>query len=322
MGYWAEHYCGWRLYDTIEVMHPYILNFSIRVFEQPLNAPLGSMDGSKPILEIKSDLGLLNPNASVILADPFLLVRNGVLYLFYEHLTRWFGIGRICMRSTRDLQTWTNEVDVLKEPFHLSFPYVFEDGGEVYMLPETGGNKSISLYVAEDEMLTRWRLVKKIKEDDEPWYDSVIYNNNGSYYLFTGHDDNAAQIQHLFVADSLMGPYVEHPFSPIAQGRDCGRNAGSIIEDNGQLFRPVQVCMSSYGEQTSLMEIETLSPTEYKEVSFLRNIIDTAQCPYRWGGHQWNQVQFLGRKVVATDYRQKNYNLIESLRRILFKFHI
>lgn len=300
-------------------MHFYINNFSIRLFETPTGVPLFSWERSEMVLNIKSDTNLFNPNASVILADPFLFVKEDTLYVFYEHLTRWFGKGRICMRSTRDLKKWSDEVDVLIEPCHLSFPYVFEDGGMVYMLPETGADKSISLYEAEDDTLTHWKLVKKLMEGDDPWYDSVIHKKDGKYYLFTGHDDNIRQEQHLFVADNLTGPYIEHSASPIAKGRDCGRNAGSIIEYNEELYRPVQVCIDSYGEQISIMKIDLLTPTDYKETLYRKDIIDTTQNPYRWGGHQWNVVEFLGRRVVATDYRQKNYNVVESLRRITHK---
>ena len=98
----------------------------------PTDAPQFSIAGSKTVLNIKSDTGLFNPNASVILADPFLFVKGDTLYLFYEHLTKWFGTGRICMRSTKDLEIWTEEVDVLVEPFHLSFPFVFEENGKVH----------------------------------------------------------------------------------------------------------------------------------------------------------------------------------------------
>ena len=297
-------------------MHLFIVNFSIRVFESLPDSPLFSMEGSKTVLNIKSDTSLFNPNASVILADPFLFVKDGTLYLFYEHLNKWFGTGRICMRSTKDLKIWTDEVDVLVEPFHLSFPFVFEDDGKVYMLPETGGDKSIRLYEAEDDTLTKWRLVKKLMEGEEPWYDTVIHKKDGKYYLFTGHDDNVQQEQHVFVADSLKGPYKEHPMSPIYKGRDGGRNAGSIIEQNGDLYRPVQVCVNGYGEQTSVMKIETLTPTDYKEVLYKKNIIDTNIPPYKRGGHQWNPVEFLGKRIVATDYREKNYNLVESVRKI------
>lgn len=302
-------------------MHLYLENFSIRVFAQSADTPMFSMEGMRPVLDIKSDTSLFNPNATVILADPFLFVKDGTLYLFYERLDKWEGTGRICMRSTRDMQVWTEEKDVLIEPFHLSFPYVFEDGGKVYMLPETGADKSIRLYEATDDSLTRWRLVKKLMEDVKPWYDSVIYKRDEKYYLFTGTDDNVHQVEHLFVSDRLTGPYTEHPMSPIYSGRDGGRNAGSIIEHKAKMHRPVQVCINGYGEQTSVMEIERLTPTEYSENLFKKNIIDTNQPPYKEGGHQWNIVEFLGKRVVATDYRERNYNLIELARKIKRKLH-
>ena len=156
-------------------MSLYLINFSIRVFETPISSPFFSLDEGCTVLSIKSDTSLFNPDASVILADPFLFVKDDTLYLFYEHLNKWFGKGRICMRYTRDMITWSEEMDVLVEPFHLSFPYVFEDSGKIFMLPETGANHSISLYEAEDETLTRWRLSKKLIEGDDPWYDSVIF---------------------------------------------------------------------------------------------------------------------------------------------------
>lgn len=295
----------------------YINNFSIRVFKMPTTAPLFSMEGGQTVLNIKSDKKLFNTNASVILADPFLFVYNDTLYLFYEHLTRWFGTGRICMRSTRDLKSWTDEIEVLSEPFHLSFPNVFEENGKVYMLPETGEDKSITLYEAVDDTLSNWRKVKKLMEGGEPWYDSAIYKKDNKWYLFTGKDDNTQQVQHLFISDSLLGPYEEHPKSPIALGRDCGRNAGTIIEHHGELFRPVQVCVNSYGEQTNVMEIMAIDPLQYKEVLHKKNIINTLQKPYKYGGHQWSSVVFCGSRIVATDYRVHNYNLVELFRRII-----
>ncbi len=299
----------------------YINNFSVYVFERPIDAPLFSVVDNKEVLNIKSDKGLFKSNPSVIIADPFLYVHNDTLYLFYEHQIRWFGKGRICMRYTKDLKKWSEEREVLKESFHLSYPFVFEDNGRVYMLPETGENRSVQLYEAVDETMTQWQCVSKIL-DGEAWYDSIIHKIRGDYYLFTGHDDNVSQVQHLFVANSLKGPYIEHPKSPISRGRDRGRNAGSIIEHNGELYRPVQVCKNSYGEQISIMRIDDISPIQFREKIYQQNIIDTSCNIFRHGGHQYSQVIFKGRRVVAIDYREKNYNIVELIRRIIYKLKI
>ena len=297
-------------------MSIYINNFSIRVLETPTSLPLFSMESGKTLLSLRSDLSLFNSNASVILADPFLFIWNNRLFLFYEHLKKWYGKGRICMRYTDDLINWSEEIEILNEPFHLSFPFVFEDDGAVYMIPETGEDHSISLYKAVDDSLAKWKRVKKLIEGEIPWYDSVVLKKGSSYYLFTGHDNLKCQTQHLFVSNNLLGPYKEHPMSPIYNGRDGGRNAGSIIDHNGTYYRPVQMCIDSYGAQVSIMQIKCITPTDYQEGEYKKNILKESGPTYRYGGHQWNAVEFLGRRVIATDYREKNYNLVELFRRI------
>lgn len=296
-------------------MNLFVRNFNICILDKTAEDSYFSTEGN-PILEIRSDTSLFNPNAPSILADPFLYVHNGELFLFYEHQDKWIGgKGRICMRKTKDLKNWTPEMDVLIEPFHLSFPWVFEEDGKVYMMPETGGSRSIRIYQADNDSLAKWSLCRIIMEDEQPWTDSVIYKKDGTYYLFTSHDTHSKQSQHLFISNSLMGPYKEHPSSPIYEGRDGGRNAGCIIEYEGGLFRPVQVCLKSYGEQTSIMKINRLTPTEYKESIYKKNIVNTSLTSFSDGGHQFNSVVFKGRTIVATDYRIKNYNLIELYRK-------
>ena len=68
------------------------------------------------------------------------------------------------MTSTIDLKHWTKPLVVLKEKFHLSFPWVFTDAGKVYMVPETGTDGSIRVYEATDDTLTRWKLKRKLIE--------------------------------------------------------------------------------------------------------------------------------------------------------------
>lgn len=293
----------------------FIRNFNISIIDNT-DVDLLSNKGTQ-VLEILSDTNMFKWNPTVIIADPFLFKSGNELFLFYERQEKWYGKGRICMRKTSDLIQWSEEVDVLVEPFHLSFPNVFEHNGKIYMLPETGADHSISLYEAEDDTLCRWKLKSKLMQEDIPWYDSTIYCKEGKYYLFTSHDDNIQQTQHLFISDNLDGPYREHPCSPIFVGRDGGRNAGSIIEMGKEMYRPTQICQDSYGEQVSMMKIEKLTPTEYEETLFVDNVINTNILPYMNGGHQFNIVNFKDRFIVATDFRSKNYNVIELFRRVL-----
>ena len=110
-----------------------------------------------PVVLRRDPSGLWGIKPVITQADPFLFVRGDELYLFFEH-QRAGESGRIAMMKTRDLQTWTEPVSVLQEPFHLSFPHVFEDGGKVYMIPETQAADSVRLYCADGNDLSHFTL--------------------------------------------------------------------------------------------------------------------------------------------------------------------
>ena len=97
-------------------------------------------------------------------ADPFLFVKDDTLYLFFEKV--YAGIrewGRIAMTKTTDFIHWTEPVDVLSLSYHLSFPFVFEDNGEVYMIPESNEADAVCLYRANGD-LTEFTFVRNLVE--------------------------------------------------------------------------------------------------------------------------------------------------------------
>ena len=49
---------------------------------------------------------------------------------------------------------------VLEEDFHLSFPFVFKDGDDIYMVPESSKNSDIRLYKSVDFPL-KWKFEKQ-----------------------------------------------------------------------------------------------------------------------------------------------------------------
>ena len=294
-------------------MNIYVNNFNISILDNS-NCNLFSNKGEL-VLKILSDTGLFSWNPTVILADPFLFVHNGVLFLFYERQDRWLGKGRICMRKTNDLSIWSEEKEVLGEPFHLSFPFVFrEKDGHVYMIPETGQSCSVRLYESTDDSLEHWKL-NSILLDGSEWVDSSVIKNENRYFLFTSKMVGDVLEQHLFFANRLEGPYKMHPQSPIHIGNEFGRNAGSVFRVCNDLYRPTQKCVGSYGENVSIFKIEELTESKYVESLFKHNILDKAGF-FMNGGHQFNWVEFKGKTIVATDFRTRNYNIIEFSRRI------
>ena len=240
-------------------------------------------------------------------ADSFLFVKGHELFLFYE-LQHWDDPGCIAMTKTKDLKTWTKPVIVLKEPFHLSFPYVFDDHGNIYMVPESQESDSIRLYKANED-LTQFEFVRTLLFQERKgdihynYNDSHIYHKDGKYYLFTSYQKDWMYYQELFVTNDLLnGEFVKHPCSPICTSNEFGRNGGSLIQYGDKLLRVTQDCHQDYGDNISLMEITLLNENAYKEQLFMQNVFQKNTI-FIDGGHQLNIANFKGKYIYATDYK-------------------
>lgn len=255
---------------------------------------------------------LWQPKPVLYQADSFLFVKDDTLYLFFE-LQHWDDPGAIAMVKTRNLKSWTEPVVVLRQPFHLSFPFVFEEGGEVYMVPESQESDAIHLFRADNAELTAFAKVRTLlhQERTEGTHynlnDSHVFVRDGKYYLFTSYQKDWMYYQELYVADDLLkGEFRRHPCSPICTSNEYGRNGGSLIDFGGQLLRVTQDCHADYGDNVSLMEVTALSETAYREQLFRRNVLPK-NAIFRDGGHQLNIARYRGQWVYATDYKQNRW---------------
>lgn len=293
-----------------------------------------SIQDSMPIIDTnKKTILRLNPgncfsvgNPVKIEADPFLFVHKDRLFLFYEDQTYYNKGGNINMVSTIDLVHWTTPVVILgDEGTHFSFPYVFEDDGNVYMIPETGWSGTIRLYKADNDNLTSFSFVKNLFERDSwpqgiifDYADNVVYKKEGTYYLFTSLLDQNGYYLQLYTSTNLVGPYSRHPSTPLQHNKKHGRNGGSLIEHDGHLYRVAQDCSKTYGGDIHLLEIDELTPTSYKEHVFAENLIPKELGYYKNGGHQLNFAKFKDKVIVATDAkRDRCFYLLKPINKLL-----
>ena len=270
--------------------------------------------------------GLWKVKPVLFRADPFLFVRGKELFLFFE-IQYGFDSGQIAMMKTRDLIHWSEPVIVLQEPFHLSFPFIFEEGRHVYMIPESEENNTIRLYRANDD-LTSFSYVRTLLFQERVkglrcnYVDSHIYKKEGLFYLFTSYMKDWKTTQELYIAENLLdGEFKKHPCSPICISHEYGRNGGSIIEYEDKLLRVSQDCHKDYGENVSLHQILDLDEQCYKEKLFKRNIFSD-NCLFPDGGHQLNIVKFNGKYIYATDYKQNKWTWYHLYHSCLVKMHL
>ncbi|MEW6688189.1 MAG: hypothetical protein AB1452_03750 [Pseudomonadota bacterium] len=196
------------------------------------------------------------------LADPFALQRDGAHFLFFEIYDRARNKGLIGLARSDDGFAWRYERTVLEEPHHLSYPFVFEQDGAAWMLPESCQAGEVRLYEA-DPFPRRWKRVATLLSG-RAYVDPTLLSHEGWHYLFAGESHKG--VLHLFCAPRLHGPWREHPASPLvrADARHA-RPAGRFVSDGTGWIRLAQSTEPVYGAYVSAWRITRLGPDRYQE---------------------------------------------------------
>ena len=201
---------------------------------------------------------------ATLVADPFMCQRDGRWYLFFEvvnHLTRR---GEIGVAVSPDAEAWEYERIVLAEPYHLSYPYVFEWQGSHYMIPESGAAKSVRLYRAA-RVSSPLGMGRKFA-GGQALRRLVHSLSRRQMVALHGHrarqDEPAAAV---VFRGELLGPWHEHPSSPLRDDQHFSRPAGRVVVADRHPVRFAQDVYPVYGSSVSAFAVTKLTPTEYEE---------------------------------------------------------
>ncbi len=250
--------------------------------------------GKSPFLQSDlKDITLIDIPHNEFWADPFLFTNtnNGVTYLFFERYPFDTCKGVISVGEINDNRI-INVRDILVRPYHLSYPNVIEENGEIYMIPECSANRCIEIWRAT-KFPDKWELYSTAFHGRN-MADSVYFcDKDGNKWLFTSEaskspDEHCYKLS-LFQIDSLaMHDVKEHPCSPIVIDCSCARNGGRIFEQDGHIYRTAQDNrFGEYGHGIAIMEIVKLNENEYKEVLVKR--IDYPICENMLGTHHMTE---------------------------------
>ncbi len=201
------------------------------------------------------------------LADPFIVTKNGQHYCFVEDLDYATNKGKIAV-----YQISQNGVvalgTALEEDFHLSYPYIFEADGKLYMCPETYQAHEIRLYECVDFPL-QWKKHKVLKSNVSA-ADTNIFQWNHQWWMLTnidslGHDEHHNEL-HLFYADRFDATdWQAHPQNPVIFDPLKARNGGLLFKNN-EIYRVFQQHgFDNYGESMGIAKITALNTQTYAE---------------------------------------------------------
>jgi hypothetical protein len=183
--------------------------------------------------------------------------------MFFEVMNRRTNKGEIGLATSEDGLAWAYRQIVLAEPFHLSYPYVFEWENDYYMIPETLGANAVRLYKAT-AFPFQWSALCSLVEGSLA--DPSIFFYDDHWWLFACSTPYRHDTLRLYYASELMGPWTEHPASPIVEGdKHHARPGGRVLVAGRGVTRFSQDCVPTYGTQVRAFEISELTTNRYHE---------------------------------------------------------
>lgn len=218
-----------------------------------------TLDAGEPFRRIEQPRGVFR-------ADPFVLEREGRCYLFFEEYLRIEAKGHIAVAELGVDGLLTEPVACLVRDYHLSYPFVFEHQGTVFMLPESSQRKRVDLYRAT-RFPYEWTLERTLLGDVAAIDPTLVWHEERWWLFLNEFDRGTSPDDQLFLysAPSLFGSWTPHPQNPIVRDVRCARPAGRLLTVGSDLVRPAQDGSGAYGSRIVFQRIDVLSESAYRE---------------------------------------------------------
>jgi len=252
-------------------------------------------------------------------ADPFVMKYNGKNYIFFEDFCFVRGRGVISFIEIDEYGKQSEPVVVLQKTYHLSYPFLFTWNNKIFMIPETGQNQTIELYVAVNFPYD-WELEKILMKDINA-YDTTIWFSKGKAWLFTNTVQQGrprCTDLSLFCANTIFDDWQAHPKNPIVSDITNSRPAGNLFIYNGEVIRPSQNSFDRYGQALVFNKITCLTEHDYQEVKIDEihpNWYPENLCCHTYNGNEEIEVidGLLTNKNVLNLYRKMVWRIRNNL---------
>jgi hypothetical protein len=201
----------------------------------------------------------LEPPRGWYWADPFPIEVAGRHYIFFEELPLGAKKAHISVVEVGRDGAASAPRKVLERDYHLSYPFLVEEGGELYMIPETAHNHTVEIYRCVAFPL-EWKLERVLLEDI-CCADATLARLGDRWWMFAGAAAPGEEINDelfLFSADRLLGEWTPHRRNPVKSDVRSSRPAGRLFWDGNRLYRPGQICTPLYGSGIALHRVTRL----------------------------------------------------------------
>ncbi|HET9730956.1 MAG TPA: hypothetical protein VFR41_16110 [Acidimicrobiia bacterium] len=186
------------------------------------------------------------------LADPFGARVNGRSAILVEEFDEASGRGVISALERGPLG-WQLHSGVIDPGVHASYPYVVEDGGDLFCVPETARAGRVELWRSVDFPM-KWERAGTLI--DAAIVDPTVFRHDGKWWMLgTLSGDEPDAKLHAWYAPELTGPWQAHALNPLKIDVASSRPAGPPFVRDGVLYRPAQDCSTAYGAAVVLNRV-------------------------------------------------------------------
>ena len=225
---------------------------------------------SRDVLDLRAHpaggWSVLPDNGLRFYSDPFPVEKDGRTFLFLEDLEHRLNRGVISVVEFDSSGPVGTPRPVLDTGSHLSYPFVFEHGGEMWMVPESCSTASVDLYRAErfpEGWVKQATLVSGVVASD-----ATLFEHDGRWWMFATVQDGGGSYSdalHLWSAPELLGPWTPHRRNPVLVDLATARPGGRVVRRGQKLIRPFQDCREGYGTALGLAEIIRLDDDGFEQ---------------------------------------------------------
>ena len=207
-------------------------------------------------------------------ADPFIFNYEADNYIFFENYDYKTAIGRIsCGKIVKN--KLVDIIDVLKKDYHLSYPFIYRENEDIFLMPECSANNRLEIYkcIAFPD---KWELHTTAFEGEKVVDAHFYKDQSNTKWLFVNKQEGFdfplySELYIYKVNSSDLKDLEPHKNNPVIINSETARNAGAIFTYENEIYRPSQANIDGiYGRALNINKIEKLSIDTYVEKTIVR----------------------------------------------------
>lgn len=293
--------------------------WQVGIVPAPITAFLDPKQMDRPAAET---VWLPDPGPWRYLADPFGVQHGDATHVFVEAFDYRTRHAVIEQHEFGPDLSWRNKSVALSRPFHLSYPFLVEEDGETFMVPESFRAGEIALYRARafpNDWVRETALLANL-----PAAEPSLIRHEGRWWMFftlVGKNLRDQRELHVAYADKLTGPWRLHPQNPILDDRSGARPGGTpFLCKDGDVILPVQDCSETYGGALRMLWFTHLTPTHISLTPLAPRLTGDLFSPTHVDGcHTLSQcggLTLIDTKRVVRSWHRHGINLQRRFRRL------